>query len=508
LQKEINSEDFMKKSILLLMVVLVSLFLHPGSSMADDILSLNMRNATVKIFTVFIHPNYNDPWKVSKPHQKTGSGVIIDGNRILTNAHVVSDATNIQVQRENDPERYAAKVLYVGHDCDLALVSVNDKSFFRGRTPVKLGNVPKLQSTVVTYGYPQGGERISITTGVVSRLEIGSYSHSDKEKFLRIQTDAALNHGNSGGPVIQNGKIAGIAFQVIQKADNIGYFIPVPIIQHFLHDVKDGTFDGFPSLGILHQDLMSKSFRRYVKLPKNLNGIYVSRILKGGSAWGKLRKGDVITAIDGLSVANDGSISTPHGRLDFSYMVTNKQMGERVRLKIFRTGRSRTVTLKLRPYTVIIPWYEEYETRPEYYIFGGIIFQKLSREYLQTWKEWWYNADRRMLYYYYNHIADDISPKRKEFIVINKVLPDKANTYISRISEEVVREINGITINSFEDVVTAFKKPQGAFHKIYVDGSNYPILLRVDEMKEANRRIMRNYQIPSLWRFNKNRNIR
>lgn len=467
-----------------------------------------MRRATVKILTVFIKPDYNNPWKVSSPRSKSGTGAILPNNLILTNAHVVSDATSIQVQKENDPELYQARVLHIGHECDLALLIVQDRNFFKGTVSLAMGSIPKLRSKVTTYGYPHGGERISITEGVISRIEIGTYTHSGRASFLRIQTDAALNPGNSGGPVIQKNKIAGIAFQVQQQSDNIGYMIPVPVIRHFLDDVSDGTFNGFPSLGIFSQKLMSKTMRTYLKMPSSATGILVTHIIDGGSLHGSLKAGDIITAIDTFDVANDGSIMNGTGRLDYSYIVSSKQVGEKLKITFLRKGTEKSITVTMKRFPSRIKWYDQFETRPEYYIFGGIIFQPLSKEYMKTWNKWWYNADQRMLYYYYYHLNDGLFPRRREFVVINRILPDPSNTYISNIREEVVRTINGIDITCLEDVIRAFKKPEGAYHVILVDGSEYKILLKAGEMKDANRRIRNNYRIPSLGRLNKTRKIK
>ena len=179
------------------------------------------RLATVKIIKTYIRPDYCTPWKMKDYSSMVGSGVIIKDKMILTNAHVVSDATIIQVQKENDPDIYEANVLHIGHECDLALVKVEDDSFFKGIESLDFGDMPELKSIVTTYGYPVGGERISITEGVVSRIEIGLYSHSKKSALLMVQTDAAINLGNSGGPVIQNGRIVGLDSK-LNDDDDIG----------------------------------------------------------------------------------------------------------------------------------------------------------------------------------------------------------------------------------------------------------------------------------------------
>jgi len=125
--------------------------------------------------------------------------VIVEGKRILTNAHVVTYASQIQVQANHAGDKVAASVVAVAPEIDLALLKLDDESFFDSRPAVgRAGTLPKVKDTVMVYGFPTGGTSLSITKGIVSRIEFAAYSSS--QSGLRIQIDAAINHGNSGGP--------------------------------------------------------------------------------------------------------------------------------------------------------------------------------------------------------------------------------------------------------------------------------------------------------------------
>ena len=184
------------------------------------------------------------------PRRASGTGFLIDGGRIMTNAHVVAWTTQLVVRRYHDPKPYFAKVEFVAHDIDLAVIKVEDPDFYKGMKPLDFGPLPKVRSAVVTYGFPAGGQQISYTRGVVSRIEVQGYVHIGNRAFLAVQTDAAINPGNSGGPVIQDDKVVGVAFEGIAGLQNTGYFIPTVIIHHFLDDIKDGTYDGVPEAGL------------------------------------------------------------------------------------------------------------------------------------------------------------------------------------------------------------------------------------------------------------------
>jgi S1-C subfamily serine protease len=259
----------------------------------------------VKVFATIAPPNYALPWQNHPLKNVTGSGFIISGNRILTNAHVVADQAFVMVRKHGSPERFAARVLAAGHDCDLALLAVEDPSFFDSTLPVQFGGLPRLevllaflvisrsvslctfsfflsvpqfypQDEVSVVGYPTGGDNISVTRGIVSRVEPQQYAHGTTT-LLAIQIDAAINPGNSGGPAFQGKKVVGVAFQNLQGAENIGFVIPTTIIDHFLTDVernasKNRPHAGFSSLGLHCQAMENINLRLFKKMKQGQVG--------------------------------------------------------------------------------------------------------------------------------------------------------------------------------------------------------------------------------------------
>ena len=195
----------------------------PSSAAAAD-----PRDAVLKVFATQLNPNYGAPWKSGVARTVSGSGFVIDGHRILTNAHVVSDTTFIQVRRYGDSERVPARLLFVSHEADIALLTVDAPHFFDSIAPLRLGGLPELRQEVLVLGFPLGGDTLSVTRGVVSRIENQTYVHSGME-LLAGQIDSAVNPGNSGGPVLADGAVVGIAMQVTTGTDSIAYMIPTPV---------------------------------------------------------------------------------------------------------------------------------------------------------------------------------------------------------------------------------------------------------------------------------------
>src|SRR2546425_9427237 len=237
----------------------------------------------------------------------------------MTNAHVVSNSRFLTVERDSDPNKYPAKVLFVAHDCDLALITVSDSNFFKNMRPLQFGGIPELESVVSAYGYPIGGERMSVTTGIVSRIDFQLYTHSSMDQHLTVQISAQINPGNSGGPVMQNAKVVGVAFQGYtgDVAQGVAYMIPTPVINRFLKDTQDGRYDGYVDLGLTFAKLQNPAQRRFLGLKDDDRGVLVSSVIAAGPSNGILRLGDVLLTIDGHSIASDGNVELEGERADF-----------------------------------------------------------------------------------------------------------------------------------------------------------------------------------------------
>src|SRR5438046_10671768 len=132
--------------------------------------------------------------------------------------------------------------------------------------PLKFGGIPELESVVSAYGYPLGGERMSVTTGIVSRIDFQLYTHSSIDSHLTVQISAQINPGNSGGPVMQNAKVVGVAFKGYSGdvAQGVAYMIPTPVIHRLLTDIKDGHYDKYVHLGVTTEKLQHPAQRHFL----------------------------------------------------------------------------------------------------------------------------------------------------------------------------------------------------------------------------------------------------
>jgi S1-C subfamily serine protease len=427
----------------------------------------------------------------------SGTGFVVKGKRIMTNAHVVSWARQILVRRYQDPRPFLARVAYIGHDCDLALLEVEDERFFDGLEPLELGDLPKVRSTVVTYGYPAGGEQISYTRGVVSRIEIQTYVHIANRSLLAVQTDAAINPGNSGGPVIQDDKVVGVAFMGAPGLENTGFFIPPNIIRHFLKDIEDGRYDGFPSPGVRITPLHNPAYRRFLQLPLNEFGARIDGIQAQDETERVLLEDDVLLQAGPYAVGSDGTILYEGNRVHVVAAFHEIQNGESIRLKIWRKGKEVEVNLTLRVQKRDIAAGNQYDVLPRYYIHGGLVFTPLSLDYLKTFgRNWSDEVGAEMAYELFYRRHELPGTVRQEPVVLAVVLADPANASFNVKGRVLVDRINGQRIDKLEDVISAFAKVKTGQHLIEFLPKGTFECLDAEAAAEAGPRVMKNYGIP------------
>ncbi len=476
-----------KKNLLIGLLLLLFTFSQAVSAL--DVLSPQeqhdnkIKSSIVKIYTVAKRTQYKTPWN-SKTYSSTGSGSIIEGKRILTNAHVIADNTFIEVKRYGKTKRYEANVISVSHAADLALLTVKDDSFFEGAEPLSLGDLPKVQQEVLVYGFPMGGDTMSVTKGVVSRIEYQRYAHSG-ENLLAVQVDAAINSGNSGGPIISDGKLIGVVMQRRMKADNIGYMVPIPVLKHFLKDIEDGKRDGFPGLGVQTQDMRNPAIKRKHHVPKGVTGALVYHVNYNSPAKGIIQVNDVITAIDGHKVTDSEQVEyRPNEYISHWFYLDQHQIGETITFDILRNGEAKTVKVKLaqgyNPYR-LVP-YEFFDKEPVYFIWGGFVFMPLTTNYMLETK--WTPEEA------YQWSTED----KQEVVVLSQVLADSINKGYHNITDIIVDKINGKHFANIEEFYHILNTSTDDFIT-FEDKFGYQLIMDRKAAEARNEDILKRYNI-------------
>jgi len=470
----------------------------PTSENRGNVIGQNLPASIVRIEVTDQEADYASPWNAGHIGGGIGSGFVIIApggkKRILTNAHVVSNARFITLTRERVSHPYTAHVEFIAHDCDLALLSVDDPAFFEGTVPLELGGVPLIESGVSVYGYPLGGERLSVTRGVVSKIDFDLYTHSGVDSHLVIQIDAAINPGNSGGPVLQDGKVVGVAFQGYsgEVAQNVGFMIPIPVIARFLKDLSKGTYTGYTDLSIAFRPLLSAPSRRVLGLANDDLGVLVTDVQEKGSSHGFLQKGDVLLSIDNHPIASNGRVELDGQSVDMTEVVEQKFEGEKVRFGVLRKGIVTPVEFPLQGTWPFRMQGNAYDEKPRYLLHGGLLFQPLDRNFLKANSM----ADLRIKQAFENFVEKHLYVERPEIVVLSRILADPIHKECDGLRPGIVDSINGRKIRSLADISAALDQP-ARFDVVILDGIGAPIVLSREEALKANPRIMLTYGIPS-----------
>jgi S1-C subfamily serine protease len=418
----------------------------------------NLGNAVVKVFATLRMPDPYRPWTKQAPSDITASGVVIEGHRILTNAHAVLYASEVQIQGTGAGDKISATVEAVAPGIDLAVLKLDDDSFFASHAPLARANaLPQIKDAVLAYGFPTGGTSLSITKGIVSRIEFVAYNYPTSG--LRIQIDAAINAGNSGGPAIAGDKMIGLAFSRLGDAQNIGYIIPNEEIELFLKDIADGHYDGKPALFDELQTLENPALRAFLKLDKSVSGIVIHQPYDDSAGY-PLKEWDVITRIGDTPVDDQGMV-TVNGdlRVNFRYMIQKIARDSHVPLTIVRNGKTLNVSLPLitqRP-QLVPDLHGEY---PPYFIYGPLVFSRASSLFTA------FLNNNATLMGVFGYMGSPLvtergampSADRQELVVVaGPFFPSRLSEGYSNPTAMTVASVNGIHIRSLAHLVSVLR---------------------------------------------------
>ncbi|KAL1812457.1 hypothetical protein ACET3Z_022522 [Daucus carota] len=454
--------------------------------------------AVVKVFCVHTDPNFSLPWQRKRQYSSSSSGFVIAGRRVLTNAHSVEHFTQVKVKKRGSDTKYVATVLAVGTECDIALLTVADDEFWEGVSPVEFGDLPTLQDAVTVVGYPIGGDTISVTSGVVSRIEILSYVHGSTE-LVGLQIDAAINSGNSGGPAFSDrGACVGIAFQSLKHddAENIGYVIPTPVIKHFIQDYeKNGGYTGFPILGIEWQKMENPDLRMSVGMKPNQKGVRIKRIDPSAPESQVLKPSDIILSFDGVDIANDGTVPFRHGeRIGFSYLVSQKYTGDNATIKVLRNSEIFEFDIKLGSNRKLIPVHIKGRP-PSYYIIAGFVFTTVSVPYLRS--EYGNSYDLEAPVKLLDKLLHEMPQSPDEqIVVVSQVLVADINIGYEDIVNTQVLAFNDNPVKNLKSLASMVENCTAEFLKFDLEYQQI-VVLQTKKAKAATVDILKTHCIPS-----------
>lgn len=415
----------------------------------------------------------------------------------MTNAHVVANAERIYISPYADARKFRAHVKHVAHDADLALVEVEEKEAFADVPRLEFSDrLPKLEDSVRAIGYPIGGNRLSVTRGIVSRIDSIPYSHPRNQDHLSIQVDAAINPGNSGGPVLMGDKVIGVAFQGLLDANSTGYVIPLPVIDRFLKDVQDGQYDGYVDLGVKFIPLENVGMRKHYNVQDDAVGALVSNVVVGGTCDGVLKPGDVVLAVNGHSVDNSAMIELDGERVSLEELAERAFNGDKLCFTILRGTGKQEVEATLKPLPANDISGNEYDKRPRYVVFAGLVFQPLQLNVIQAHRL----ADADFMVEVDDFINKGGFREKEDIVVLTKTLPDEVNARFKGYGRRIVTKVNGEEVKGLSHLYSLLYpqdgQPRPDYTVIEFAGAPRPLIIDNTDADDANARISAGYNVP------------
>jgi len=454
--------------------------------------------SVVKIFCKKTEYWYAQPWNKQFQKDSSSSGFVIKDRKIVCNAHGVAFHTRVEVRKHLDTIKYTGTVEHITHDGDLAIIVVENEDFWKDLEPLEFGSIPEIEDEVVVVGYPKGGSNLCVTKGVVSRVDMKSNAHSGCY-LLRIQIDAAINSGSSGGPCLLNGKVVGVAFESMTNADNIGYIIPVPIINHFLQNCygdKQHYKMGFGWTGLQVQTLENPAQRKFLKMSDTLHGQLVTKVSPLCDCFGKVQPRDVLLSIDGQPIADDGTVLFRNfERINWRFVSTLKYPGEVIPISVLRNGETLDITIRMHTCgaesRLVRP--HMYDIIPSYFVFGGFVFTVLSNSFLSSYygTKWHSKARKNLLE---RSLYGWKTSPEEEIVVMTQVLAHDVNKGFDFIANEIVEEANGKEVVCLKQIVQ-LTDSLGDDDFISFRTTKYLIDMHVGEGRKANKEILETHAI-------------
>jgi len=429
--------------------------------------------------------NPGQPWEKTPPQNLRSLAAIVGPGLVLTTGEMVADATYLELETPDGSKTAQAEIIAVDYEANLALLTVKSEAerdaFFQGTNPLALAEPPAIGDAVQIFQAEDNGTSL-LTSGTLQSVDLVA-SFLPNQSFLTYLVKASMQGAASSFslPVMKDGALAGILLSY-DSDDQISDVLSVDVISHFLANAKDGTYAGFPSLGVSVSRTEDPSFRKFLKLTPDQGGLYISTVRVGGAAdLAGIKKGDVLLSAAGFPIDRRGYYQHPHyGSVFWGHMVRGESAtGDEIKLGIQRDGKLMEITPTLtreEPEDHLVPDYR-FDRAPNFLVKGGFIFQELSRPVLEAFgKDWSSRAPLNLLDAYEN--PEKYEDKAKRIIFLSGSIPTPATVGYESLRNLIVKKVNGVEIDSMKTLTEAFGKPSADnIHSIEFLEENFTVYL-------------------------------
>lgn len=475
--------------------LLALLLLASGVSAADKKLSVVRVNVTTQSWD-FLHP-----WGKRQPFTRRAIGAVLPGARVLVTAELVANLTYLELETPEGGRKVPAAVEAVDYEANLAVLKTEAADFLAGAPELQVAE--SAIGDMLSVWQLENNGRLLVTQGPMTTAENAAYPVDGSFLIYRMTVRLQGRESSFTLPVVHDGKLTGVLMGYDAQSNNANV-IPAPIIRHFLKDIDGGHYNGFPRMGYAYSATRDPALRRYAKIPADVaGGIYITDILKGSpAASAGLQKGDVMIAVDNSPVDQDGNFpDDAYGQISLGHLFnTHHFVGDKVKLHILRGGERKTLeaTLTHRAPSSYVSDPYIIDQRPRFIVVGGLILQELSRQYLKDFgPDWLRRAPERLVYF--DRVQTELfKDGPRKLVFLSRVLPTSATVGYEDLNALLVKRINGVELQSLDDVPKALDKPVDGFHKIEFEEDPKTIYLDAAEIQKTERTVQMQYRLPAL----------
>lgn len=461
--------------------------------------ALDMTRASIQVYSHSQRPDYDAPWKRPVVRTNRFMGTYIGNNRVLVSAYAVAHTNMLEGSRFGKSRKYPLKVEKVDYAANLAVLRPDkDSPLLEDMVPIKLGSLVRIGDHASLYAL--GEERIM---ELPLRLRDVDVRRGGTSPYMMTHYNFESRQSTGLGwsePVMQDDRLVALA---VGQSNGIVYSLPAKVVKHFLDDLEEGEYRGFVRLGVTWRNLRSPHVRAYLKAGEEKDGVLITEVAENSPFFGQLKAGDILTGFQDVTISDSGTYQhSLWGRIHFIDRIGDLYAGDEIRLKVIREGRSIEIKSIAKTYVPDSDPIPEVRAKKEpHVLFAGLLFQELSKGYLETWGDDWQQSAPDHLVFLWTFHNKARKDKERRFVILNSVLADSHNKGYEKLSNQVLESVNGQVVESLTEMREALKKPVkwGDESFAVFKFSNYggTVILSYKDLEKSQSRISANYAISS-----------
>lgn len=455
--------------------------------------SYAFENQFVIVNTSIQEQDIETPWQSHSIRQEYHVGSVVDEFHVIVSTYAVAYSKRLDFQLLAKTKRYPLRVEKLDYNANLALLKSETSLYKLGLTPVSFGNNIKLGGEVELVLAASSSNLIKVPSQI-KEIFVDSALFSSYPLVLYKLASTNKRAGWSE-PVLSNGKFVGMS---VSKADDSVYVLPVSTIERFYEQTRASKYSGLALLGIAVDYEVSEALRRYLKLPDDLEGVWIERVNEDSVFKEDFKIGDILTRLGPYKLRDRGYIEHPEwGLVNFVAALSDFRAGDSIEIEVYRDSKKLSFKRELKefdPLASLIPW--DVPREEPYLLVGGLVFQELTRSFLKTWGDEWSSSASSSLLYLWRYQNPRLDKDLKRILVLNKVFADPITLGYESMRNLALKSLNGQTVESIEELKRIVQDSTSDYLEFKFVGFSKKIVLSRKDLAKAEERIRKIYSIP------------